>query len=276
VEEKDEKDPSDEQEKEREELPTFDVQIRRVQETVDGWGDSARTYRAPFVDEEGRRAFIRKIGLGPRRGGRASIVPAEECAVELGAPPKANVNLVLWTDNLSRIRDGEIRLVGPDMKLREKVSWPYAQVVMLAVENSEEADPFMLESTQYLSNRLAGFMVRTVPGRLWARISREAVKAGMDFARLGSALVAAYREDFPGVAAVEVLFITEDDEHVKALESMASESKILLGKNKKLVLVGDGEYECTDLDCDDCDEQETCDDVRDIVILRRKRKKDAG
>ena len=57
---------------------------------------------------------------------------------------------------------------------------------------------------------------------------------------------------------------------------MASESKILLGKNKKLVLVGDGEYECTDLDCDDCDEQETCDDVRDIVILRRKRKKDAG
>jgi len=266
VEAKDEKNSSTEEEK----LPTFDVQINRVRQTVDKWGESVRAYRAPFVDDEGRRAFVRKIGLGPRRGGRASIVPSDECEVELGAPPKANVNLVLWTHDSSLIKDGEIGLMGPDMKAKKKVSWPYAQVIMVALEESFETDPFTLESTQYLSNRLPGFMVRTVPGRLWARVSRKAVKDGMDFARLGAALIAAYKDDFTGVKAVEVLFVTEDDEHVRELETMAAESRIIMGKSKKLVLVGDGTYECADLDCETCDEKETCDAVRDILILRRK------
>jgi hypothetical protein len=250
----------------------FDSQIKRVRELINGWGDDVRVYNAPFVDEEGRRAFMRRFALGPRRGGKASIVPADECAAELGAPGKTNVNMVLWTDDISLVRDGKISLVGPDIKAGEKASYPYAQVIMLAVNHINEIDPFTLESTQYLSNRLPGFMVRTVPGRLWVRISHDAVKQGLDFARLGGALIAAYRDDFTSVKAAEVLFVTLDDGHVQALEPTAAEAKIILGKNKKLVLVGDGTYECTDLDCDNCDEKEICDEVKDIVILRRKRK----
>lgn len=252
----------------------FDRQINRVREIVGEWGDAVRVWRAPFVDEEGRRAFMRRAGLSARMSGRATIVPADECAVELGAPRAANVNMVLWTTEESLVKDGEIRLMGPDMARSGKVSWPYAQVIFVALSDPDNVDPFQLESAQYLSNRLPGFMVRTVPGRLWARVSRDAIAAGMDFARLGGALIAAYRDDFPEVTAVETLFVTLDDDHVRALEPVAAEARIVLGKNKKLVLVGDGEYECSDLDCDDCDEQETCDEVRDIVILRRKRKKD--
>jgi hypothetical protein len=155
---------------------------------------------------------------------------------------------------------------------RKKV---HAQVILIALGNPDNVDPFLLESTQYLSNRLPGFMVRTLPGRLWARISRDAIKSGMDFARLGGALIAAYRDDFPQISAVEVVFITIDENHVRALEPVAADAHIIMGKNKKLVLVGNGEYECSDLNCDDCEEQETCDEIRDIVILRRKRKKDA-
>lgn len=253
----------------------FDHQIRRIDEIIQSWGDAVKLRNAPFSDSESRKAFMNKIGLGLRRGGRASIVPANECAVELGAPDKANANMVLWTTDISLIHDGRINLVGPDMKPGENASMPYAQVVMLCIDDKSEIDPFMLESTQYLSNRLTGFMVRTVPGRLWVRISRDAVNSGMNFERLGGALIAAYKEDFPAIKAVETLFVTLDDAHVNELASIGAEAKIILGKNKKLVLVGDGEYECTDLDCDDCDEKEVCDDVRDIVILRRKRKKDA-
>lgn len=258
----------------KEELPRFDKQIKRLRALLDEWGGAVKVYRAPFVDDEGRRAFMRRVEMGPRRGGRASIVPAEDCAVELGPPSRANVNMVLWTTDLSLVRDGEIRLLGEDMPKDKTVSLPYAQVVVLGLKQLDDIDPFLLESTQFLSNRLKGFMVRTVPGRLWARVSKEAVAQGMDFARLGCALISAYREDFPLVCAVEVLFVTRSDEDVKVLEALSAEARIIMGKNKKLVLVGDGEYECTDLNCDDCEEQEVCDEVKDIVILRRKRKKE--
>lgn len=255
------------------EPPRFDKQIKRLRVIVDEWGEAVKVYRTPFVDEEGRRAFMRRVEMGPRRGGRASIVPTEDCAAELGPPSRANVNMVLWTTDLSLVRDGEIRFLGEDIPKDKFVSLPYAQVVVLGLKQLEDIDPFQLESTQFLSNRLKGFMVRTVPGRLWARVSKEAVEQGMDFARLGCALVAAYREDFPRVVcSVEVLFVTRSDDDVKALEPLSAEARIIMGKNKKLVLVGDGEYECTDLNCDNCEEQEVCDEVRDIVILRRKRK----
>jgi len=260
---------------ETEKQADFFRQIKRTRQIIGSWGDNVKTYRAPFTDESGINAFARKINLGPRRSGRASIVPADECAVELGAPGRANVNVVMWTKHGSLVEDGRINLVGPNIRRGEEVSLPYAQVVMIELEEGAEADPFTLESTQYLSNRLPGYMVRTVPGRLWARISRDAVAGGMDFAALGGALVAAYKQDFPEVRAVEVLFVTESDAHVSELEPLTAEARILQGKNKKLVLVGDGEYECTELDCDECDEKEVCDEVRDVIILRRKRKKDA-
>ena len=252
------------------EAPDFKKQINHVRSVIEKKAADIHRYTAPFVDAEGRRAFIKHIDMGPRRGGRASIVPSDECAVELGPPGTANANMVLWTEDESIIRDGEINVLGSDMRGGEKLSLPYAQVVMLAVENLDEADPFTFESTQFLSNRLKGFMVRTVPGRLWARVSFDAVKDGMDFARLGGALIAVYREDFEYVKAAEVFFITDREDEINELHSVAAEARILLGKNKKLVLVGDGEYECTDLDCEDCDEKETCDAVRDIVVLRRK------
>jgi hypothetical protein len=246
----------------------FDAQIKRVRELVTSGADQVRLFHAPFNDEEQRQSFDRHIGLSPRGGGRPSIVFADDCAVELGAPQQSSINLVLWTHDRSLVNDGEIRLIGPDMATGAGVSWPYAQVILLAWEGDNEIDPFALESTQLLSNRLPGFMVRAVPSRLWVRISHEAIKGGLCFHRLGGALISAYRQDYPAVRGVEVLFVTAGA-RVTDLEPVNAEARILMGKNMKLVLVGDGTYECTELNCDACEEKATCDAVRDIVILRR-------
>ena len=251
----------------------FDAQIRRVRELVTSRADQVRLFRSPFDDEEQRQSFDRHIGLAPRGGGRPSLVFADDCAVELGAPQRSSINLVLWTHERSLINDGEIRLIGPDigsdMTPGPGVSWPYAQVILLAWERGTEIDPFALESTQFLSNRLPGFMVRAVPSRLWVRISHEAIKGGLCFHRLGGALISAYRQDYTAVRGAEVLFVTEEA-RVTDLEPVSAEARILMGKNMKLVMVGDGTYECTELDCDACEEKATCDAVRDIVILRRE------
>ena len=49
---------------------------------------------------------------------------------------------------------------------------------MLAVKPGETPDPFETDNTQYLMHRLSGYMVRSVPGRLWVRISKAGRAAG--------------------------------------------------------------------------------------------------
>ena len=143
--------------KEWKELVRFDRQIARAHSIVKEWGDAVRVYRAPFVDDEGRQAFMRRAGMGPRKGGRASIVPADECAVELGAPGKANVNIVLWTTDPKIVNDGEIRLLGPDIAVKEKVSWPYAQLVIVALDDyqSLKEAAYLLRSPENARRLLA-------------------------------------------------------------------------------------------------------------------------
>ena len=38
------------------------------------------------------------------------------------------------------------------------------------------------------------------------------------------------------------------------------------------VLSPEGDVECTDLDCEDCDERAVCDALRDVVVKRRRRR----
>jgi CO dehydrogenase/acetyl-CoA synthase beta subunit len=133
--------------------------------------------------------------------------------------------------------------------------------------NGNPPDPFELETTQYLPNRLPGFMARTVPGRLWVRFSKQALDSGFRMHTLGSALLAAFRMDFPEVTGAEVLLATAE---VERLDQVAAEFKVLSGQHRKLVLVEDGVYECEDLNCDSCDQKEVCDALKDITVRYRK------
>ncbi len=252
---------------------SFDKQIKRVKSILEELGEGVRRLRAPFDTRAELEGFKQKVGLSQRQGGKPTIVMAEDTAVELGHPRDASVNLVLWTYNPDLVEDKVIHLCGPDLDKANGTRLPYAQLILLALRENFDADPFSLESTQFLSNRLPGYMVRMVPGRLWARVSRQALSDGLNFSILGGALIAAYYDDFPGVEKVEVAFVTAGNEKVTNFSSVAAEAKIITGHNKKLTLIGDGEYECNDLNCDDCDEKEVCDDIREIVILRRKRTK---
>ncbi len=251
----------------------FDKQIKRVKNILGEWGNGVMRLHPPFNNRAELESFKQNIGLAQRQGGRPIIVPAEETAVELGHPRDASINLVLWTHNPELVEDKAIHLCGPDLDKAAGARLPYAQFILLALRDNFEADPFSLESAQFLSNRLPGYMVRIVPGRLWARVSKEALSNGLNFSTLGGALIAAYYDEFPGVEKTEVIFVTAGNDKVMNFSSVAAEARIITGANKKLTLVGEGEYECKDLDCDDCDEKELCDDIRDIVILRRKRTK---
>jgi CO dehydrogenase/acetyl-CoA synthase beta subunit len=212
-----------------------------------------------------------EFGYEERGKANADVILSDDTAVELGHPSTVSHAIVLSSYQPELIRHGQISIVGPDLDEIERGDRrPFGQVVMLGLRPGEAADPFGIDNAQYLIRRLPGYMVRSVPGRLWARISYEARESGLTLETVGSALIAAYTRDFPAVEKAEVAFVTSCQEDVESLAEIANEAKILSGKHKKLVLGVDGEVECMDLNCEACDDKPICDDLRDIVIKRRR------
>jgi len=150
---------------------------------------------------------------------------------------------------------------------------PFAQVVLLQLRQGATIDPFRLETAQYLTNRLEGYMVRSLPGRLWVRISQKARAAGLNLSTVGRELIRAYLEQFEAVEGVEVLLVTSSADEVKALAPLVTEAQILTGQHKRLTLDAEGELECVLDDCDSCNEKPVCDNLRDILRERRTKRR---
>jgi hypothetical protein len=212
-----------------------------------------------------------KFGFSSREKGLREVILAGDVAVELGHPTTASQAIILLTHQPDLICHERISLLGPDFPgMLASRRYAFAQIVMLSLKPGSMPDPFQLGNTQYLMHRLPGYMVRSVPGRLWARVSKKGLADKLSLKVVGSALIAAYLENFSEVAGVEVVFVTESPAEVTALDQLALEADILAGHHRKLVLGLNGELECFDLNCQTCNEKPICDSLRDIVVKKRK------
>ncbi len=218
-------------------------------------------------------ALSREFGFAERRKGKPEVILAEDMAVELGHPSTSSLAIILTTFKQDIIRHGKIAVIGPDLnQMKRKEHYSFSQIVLLAIDPDQIPDPFELDNTQYLIHRLPGYMVRSIPGNLGIRVSMAGLARGLTFKIVGSALITAYSREFKGVKKVESLFVTSSLNDTMALEQVATEAYILAGRHKKLALNIDGEVECTELNCESCEEKPVCDNLRDIVIKRRRRR----
>lgn len=244
--------------------------VGRVREFLDERKEQTTVLEKPI----GAVTLAGEFGFTEKKKGTPEVILAEDTAVELGHPSTASKHILLVTSQRELINHGRISIVGKDLNAMDKnKKHPFAQVIMIAAHPGRPPDPFELDNAQFLMHRLPGYMVRSVPGRLWVRIGKKALDTGLTLKTVGSALIAACMGDFEEVESAEVVFVTSGADEVEALTRVATEANILAGRHKKLVLGVDGEVECTELNCDTCDEQETCDSLRDIVIKRRKQRK---
>ncbi|MBW2408942.1 MAG: hypothetical protein JRF72_04025, partial [Deltaproteobacteria bacterium] len=147
-----------------------------------------------------------KFGFSVLGKNKPEVILARDVAVELGHPSTASSAIVLITQKPQCLVNGQISVVGPDLhEMDRKVINPFAQVVMLSINKDNPPNPFHLGNTQYLFHRLPGYMVRSVPGRLWVRISNKGMQKGMRLTTVGSALIAAYTNDFAAVESIEIV-----------------------------------------------------------------------
>lgn len=229
-----------------------------------------RPSAARQVEPAGRAAFVAARGFRAG-GGHPSIVVGAEVALELGHPDTESLAVVIWTRTPGRVSPGRVSLWGPDldsMPRRGRAS--LGLLVALELAEDVQPDPFCLEQLLRLTNRLPGYMVRALPGRLWARVGARQLASGLSLLDVGEALVASYTEELCGVLGVEVLLVTASAEAVCLLGPICTEARIRAGQHKKLTLAPDGSLECDELDCERCDERDTCDSLRDVLARRRE------
>jgi len=202
-------------------------------------------------------------------GGKNNIVLAQDTGVELGNPRQESLSLILWTDMPSRISDGQITVIGPDLPESRGKSLPFAKIVIAAVHGfSEEntCDRWQEMDLLRFDIDLAGYMMRAVSQyqREWSRVSHDSLDKGFSLSILGSALIDTMKAK-EYIDAVEILFVTESPEAVRELRELAGGAMAIIGALSRM-------NEEIDADCTNCDYRAVCDAVDGLREMHAARK----
>jgi CO dehydrogenase/acetyl-CoA synthase beta subunit len=247
-----------------------EVHLPRVRDYVARKKAQGREVRETDCDTRGDRLVAGiPVRVGPDV--REGIILQEDAFVELGNPGIASSSFVVWSDEISSVVDGRITCIGPDIPQSEGQSLPFGQVMIVSGSELEEAHYPELERTQYSSDQIEGYMLRSVPRRVWSRVSKDAAARGFCFDTLGRALMSVFRGKHPLLEATEVVFVTSSKEDVVQLDAIGADVRKFTGELKKLVRQQDDSYDCVDYDCDTCDDRPVCDSIRELTRMRRKK-----
>ncbi|MHA1264032.1 MAG: hypothetical protein ACTSRS_02255 [Candidatus Helarchaeota archaeon] len=214
----------------------------------------------------------------------------EDVYVELGPPQYESVAYIAITKTPSEVANGRITLIGPDVSdVPGGTSLNFGQILLFGGSQIQDLVYREIEREIFHFKHLEGFMIRALPNKLWCRISKNVVFKGFSFETLGKALMIMYREKFPFIESMEILFLTIDSKQVfLELKVLGTEirktyiqkySESLQTRLSKIVeTVEKQRPECDyPWSCDECDYTAVCDEVRDILEkMKRYRKKTQG
>jgi len=258
------------QNKEKEVSRDFRILIESLRCTIDELTQKNPSVKMKTGDSIDFIQELKKIEVFSGKKGKSYIVPAEDTSVELGPPSSSSVDLLMTTFRHDLVSDGRITVIGDDLNELTGKKKAFLQCVLLSV--NEGADILSIENNRYLFNRLSGYMVRSIPGRLWVRIHRKLMKKGFSFLHLGAAIHEAFHSASDGIRGCELIFAAGENGLIDSFSEISEKAKALGFKNRKLQLEEDGTYSCDDYDCESCDEKVSCDVLRDIIVSRKKEK----
>ncbi len=195
----------------------------------------------------------------------SELVLQKDAAFELGASGKGSANFVLFTSNEALGGRDQVVLCGRD--LREiKGDCDFARLVLLRIgvlEDEDEAVYRTLRDIEFAKYHVypQGYMVRISPEsyREQVRVSREAVRRGINFRALGMNYIRAYKQD-PNVISATVIFLTDPAADYAALRAMAKKSADVTGTLTHI-------FEGLPTDCSVCALKDICDEVEGMKEL---------
>ena len=254
-------------------MAVFDAYIRKVAEYVEamrGGGRQVRVFDCPGDPERLLDGLPVKVGPGAGSG----IVLRGDTFAELGSPEAGSCAFPLWTNNTGLLKDGKITLIGPDILESRGASLAFAQIIIAAGKELSDKQHSALDESQYISDQIEGYMVKSTPGRMWTRISNNAAERGLGFEALGKALIAIYKSHVSQIEAMEIVFVTSGKEDVRRLDEIAEQVKKISKDIIRETWLARGYdiLECTlGWDCGSCPDKTVCDDIKTVITVRKKK-----
>lgn len=195
-----------------------------------------------------------------------SMILRSEMAYELGGEGLPAIGATLVTADENLVPGDGIALLGRDLpEIKRDV--PYARIALVRVSRDTFGEGQALygairalEYTRYHFYP-EGFMMRVSVsrGRESVRVGNAALEKGLDFARVGSAMLSAFHEK-PSVKAVRVYYVTREDFDYRALEAYGKEAE-------RITKTLDHMTKSVVTDCSACSLQKICDEVEGLREL---------
>jgi len=132
---------------------------------------------------------------------------------ELGGPRIDKKFELVRAKPLSEVKDGEIRIIGPDIKDMEKKSYPLGIYIEVAGKGVEEDLEGVIERRIHeFMNYIEGVMHVNQRYDIWVRISEKSYKKGLNsFKIIGKVLYRLFKSELPFIEKISITFITEKE-----------------------------------------------------------------
>ena len=200
--------------------------------------------------------------------GGNQLIMMKESAYELGGDNKPAVNYACVSSD-DYVNEDEIWVYGRDLT-QISGSVPFARIVLVKVaslkgEGEEDTEPVFraIQDIDFVKYHVypKGYMIRSSSDsfREQVRVSKEAVKRGITFERVGNSYIKEYKKD-PNVLAVRVIFSTVDDADYAEMKKDAKKVRDITKTLSKIL-------EGMSTDCHSCSLKEICDEVEGLKEL---------
>ncbi|MBQ3480765.1 MAG: carbon monoxide dehydrogenase [Oscillospiraceae bacterium] len=197
--------------------------------------------------------------------GNSELVLQKDAAYELGASGRGSANYVLFTSSPELVSEDRVLLYGPDLK-DIRGDCDFARIVLLRVGVLEGDDEKVyrtlkdIEFAKYHVN-LEGYMIRMSPEsyREQVRVSKQAIRRGINFRQVGSSYIKAYKQD-ENVLNATVIFLTQPGLDYAAMKGNAKKAADVTGTLTHIL-------EGLPTDCSVCSLKGICDEVEGMKEL---------
>ena len=195
----------------------------------------------------------------------SELVLQKDAAFELGASGKGSANFVLFTSSEELVSEDQVVLIGRDLR-DIRGDCDFARIVLLRIgvlDDEDEAVYRTLKDIEFAKYHVypQGYMVRISPEsyREQVRVSKDALRRGINFKALGMNYIEAYKKD-PNVLSAAVIFLTDPAADYAALRAMAKKSADVTGTLTHI-------FEGLSTDCSVCALKDICDEVEGMKEL---------
>lgn len=195
--------------------------------------------------------------------GKNQIIFQSDTAYELGGGNLSAISSIALTSDSERVPCDEVILCGKDLnEIKGDVAFARIAIIRVNEEAMGSSNALYnsirkIEYTRYHLNP-EGYMMRisSFNHREAVRISKDAIKKGLDFARVGKMFIDSYHEHSQ-VEAVKLYFITNPDFDFTSLEG-------IMQKSEDITMALDHLTKNVKMDCNTCSLKPVCDEVEEL------------